>query len=40
MTHVVDQAGRLRARFYGLEFEPVNLVSYVNALLNDDHSRQ
>lgn len=40
VTHVIDQAGRLRARFYGLEFEPVNLVSYVNALLNDDHSRQ
>lgn len=39
VTHVIDQTGQLRARFHGLRFEPVNLVSYVNALVNDDHSR-
>jgi protein SCO1/2 len=39
VTHVIDQTGRLRARFHGLKFEPVHLVSYVNALVNDDHSR-
>lgn len=38
VTHVIDQTGRLRARFHGLKFEPVHLVSYVNALVNDDHS--
>jgi len=40
VTHVIDQNGRLRARFHGLRFEPVQLVSYVNALVNDDHSKQ
>lgn len=40
VTHVIDQSGRLRARFHGLRFEPVHLVSYVNALVNDDHSKQ
>lgn len=40
VTHVIDQTGRLRARFHGLKFEPVHLVSYANALVNDDHSRR
>lgn len=39
VTHVIDQSGRLRARFHGLKFEPVYLVSYVNALVNDDHGK-
>lgn len=39
VTHVIDQTGRLRARFHGLKFEPVYLVSYVNALISDDHSK-
>jgi protein SCO1/2 len=34
VTHVIDQDGRLRARFHGLQFEPVNLVIFVNALTN------
>lgn len=34
VTHVIDQDGRLRARFHGLNFEPVNLVIFVNALAN------
>jgi protein SCO1 len=34
VTHVIDQDGRLRARFHGLKFEPVNLVVFVNALVN------
>ncbi|MEI2302191.1 SCO family protein [Ensifer sp. MJa1] len=34
VTHVIDQDGRLRARFHGLKFEPVNLVVFVNALTN------
>ena len=36
VTHVIDQDGRLRARFHGLNFEPLNLVTFVNALLNRD----
>jgi len=27
----------LRARFFGLKFDPLNLVVYVNALTNDHH---
>lgn len=34
VTHVIDQDGRLRARFHGLKFEPISLVTYVNALTN------
>ncbi len=34
VTHVIDQQGRMRARFRGLEFDPVNLVIFVNALTN------
>ncbi|UWU17108.1 SCO family protein [Rhizobium sullae] len=34
VTHVIDQDGRLRARFHTLKFEPVNLVVFVNALTN------
>ena len=34
VTHVIDQDGRLRARFHGLKFQPVNLVVFVNALTN------
>jgi protein SCO1/2 len=35
VTHVIDQAGRLRARFHGLKFEPVDLILFVNALTNE-----
>src|SRR6266404_4226321 len=28
VTHVIDQGGRLRARFHGLKFDPANLVVY------------
>lgn len=34
VTHVIDQDGRMRARFHGLKFAPVNLVVFVNALVN------
>ncbi len=37
VTCVVDSAGMLRARFVGLDFDPLNLVVYVNALTNDHH---
>ena len=34
VTHLIDQDGRPRARFHGLNFKPVNLVLFVNALTN------
>jgi protein SCO1/2 len=38
ITHVIDKQGRWRANFHGLRFAPVNLVLYVNGLVND-HQR-
>ena len=35
VTHVIDKEGHWRANFHGLQFEPTNLVVFVNALLND-----
>jgi protein SCO1/2 len=35
VTHVIDREGRWRANFHGLEFEPTNLVTYVNTLANE-----
>lgn len=34
VTHVIDQDGIWRANFHGLEFEPTNLLVYLNALTN------
>ena len=34
LTIVIDQDGQTRGRFHGLEFQPVNLVMFVNALVN------
>jgi protein SCO1/2 len=34
VTHVTDQDGKMRGRFHGLQFEPVNFVLFVNALTN------
>jgi protein SCO1/2 len=35
VTHVIDKEGRWKANFHGLNFDPVNLVTFVNALTND-----
>ena len=35
VTHVIDRQGRWRANFHGLTFEGVNLVLYVNGLVNE-----
>ena len=35
VTHIIDRDGRWQANFHGLEFEPTNLVVYINALVND-----
>ena len=37
VTNVIDRDGRLRGRFHGLNFEPVNVVTFVNALVKDYH---
>ena len=34
VTHVIDQDGRWRGNFHGLEFEPTSLLVYLNALVN------
>ena len=38
VTMVIDQSGRLVGRFHSLRFENLNLVQFVNALIND-HDR-
>jgi protein SCO1/2 len=35
VTHLIDKEGHWRANFHGLQFEPTNLVVFVNALVND-----
>jgi len=40
VTHVIDREGRWRANFHGLKFKPVNLVLYINALVNDVHGAE
>jgi protein SCO1/2 len=39
VTHIIDRNGRWKANFHGLKFDPVNLVTFVNALTNDDVGR-
>ncbi len=39
VTHVIDKQGRWRANFHGLRFAPVNLVLYVNGLVNEHSPR-
>jgi protein SCO1/2 len=36
VTHVTDRDGRWRGNFHGLEFDPLNMVIFVNALVNAD----
>lgn len=35
VTHLIDTAGKWRANFHGLQFESVNLVLYLNGLVNE-----
>jgi protein SCO1/2 len=34
LTSVIDQGGRLRGRFHGMEFQNISLVLFANALVN------
>jgi protein SCO1/2 len=40
VTYVIDDDGKLRARFFGLRFNPLNAVVYINALVNDPHRQE
>lgn len=33
VTHILDQQGQMRARFHGMQFQPENLVTYVEVLV-------
>lgn len=35
VTHIIDRQGQWRANFYGLRFEPTNMVLFINALVNE-----
>ena len=35
VTHVIDRTGRWAANFYGLQFQSLNLLLYVNGLTNN-----
>jgi len=42
VTHIIDKDGRFAAKFHGLKFDDLNVVLYVNGLINnwysdDDH---
>jgi protein SCO1/2 len=37
VTFLIDKSGKLRAKYHGLKFKPVNFVIHVNALTNDYH---
>lgn len=37
VTYLIDREGRLRARYFGLKFDPTNLILHINALVNDRH---
>ncbi len=35
VTHIIDRGGRFAAKFHGLRFDPLNLVTYLNGLTNN-----
>jgi protein SCO1 len=37
VTHLIDRAGVMRARYHGLKFNPTNMIVHINALTHDDH---
>ena len=40
VTLVIDRGGRLAAKFHGLRFEPLNMVLYINGLINKPDTSQ
>jgi protein SCO1/2 len=39
ITFLIDTKGQLRARYHGLNFNPVNLTLHAAALIHDDHNK-
>ena len=37
VTHLIDKSGVLRARYHGLNFNRINVIVHINALVNDFH---
>lgn len=37
VTHLIDPEGQMRARYHGLDFDTVSLISYAAALLHGEH---
>lgn len=37
VTFLIDKSGKLRAKYHGLKFKPVNFIMHVNALTSDNH---
>ncbi len=35
VTHVIDRSGRFAAKFHGLRFDTLNMVLYINGLINN-----
>jgi protein SCO1/2 len=40
VTNVIDPQGMLRGKFYGLKFQPANLIAFAGALANDAGKRE
>lgn len=38
VTHIIDRGSRLAAKFHGLCFEPVNMILYINGLINNAYA--
>jgi protein SCO1/2 len=38
VTYLIDTKGRLRARYFGLKFDPVNMIVHINGLGHEDHN--
>lgn len=40
VTHVIDRGGRFAAKFHGLRFDPLNMVLYINGLIDPSKTPQ
>jgi protein SCO1/2 len=39
VSYLIDAKGRLRARYFGLKFDPVNLIVHINGLLHENDEK-
>ena len=37
VTFLIDKSGNLRARYFGLKFDPTNMIAHIGELAKDDH---